>query len=327
MLYIHGIGHCHPDNIICNQFLESLNIDTNNQWIVDRVGINERRTVLPLDYIRSTYNKTPSEGLRQVKYTTAQAGAKAARMALERAGLTTKDIGMIIGGSSSPRYSVPAESCCISSELGINVPTFDVNSGCATFTIHMNLVNNMQQESLPDYILMVIPDHITRSVNFSDRRTAVLFGDCTTAIIVSKKMASKYRTNYTFMDSAPMEWEKIKIPTGGHAEVDGQSVQKFAIRKTIDSLKVIQNKTSYNPLEHYFIGHQANLSMLRFVCKNMSIPADKHLYNVDKYGNCGGASAPSVLSEHWDQFKSGDEIGLVVVGAGLTWGGMHISVS
>ena len=215
MLYIHGIGHCHPDTVLDNTFFEELNIGTDPQWIVERVGIQERRTVLPLEYIRETLNKDPLAALTQVQYTTATAGVRATKMALSRANLDLAQIGMVVGGSSSPRYSVPAEVCSIAGELGINVPAYDINSGCATFTVHLHLMNQMATESTPDYILMLIPDHITRSLDFSDRRSAVLFGDCTTAIIVSKRVPSRFKVNFTSMDSAPTDWQKYKSPPAG----------------------------------------------------------------------------------------------------------------
>jgi 3-oxoacyl-[acyl-carrier-protein] synthase III len=327
MLYIHGIGHCHPDNVISNAFLEELDIGTNPKWIVDRVGIRERRTVLPLDYIRETLNKDPVAALKQVEYTTATAGVRATEMALARANLDIEQIGMVVGGSSSPRYSVPAEVCSIAGELGINVPAYDINSGCATFTVHLHLMNQMQTQSSPDYILMLIPDHITRSIDFSDRRSAILFGDCTTAVIVSKKIPSRFRVNFTSMDSAPCDWRKVQIPTGGHVQLEGAAVQKFAIKKTIQTLKNIAKHTNYNPEKDYFIGHQANLRMLEFVCESLQIPQERHLYNADLFGNCGGASAPSVFSQQWERFQKDDKMAIVVVGAGLTWGGLSIEVS
>jgi len=326
MLYIHGIGHCHPTNIITNQFLEDLDIDTNSEWITKRVGIQQRRTVLPLDYIKKTKNAEPLMAIQCAEYDTAEAGARATNMALKKAKINLDQIGMVIGGSSSPKYSVPAEICSIAGKLGINAPAIDINSGCATFLAHMHMANSMQTESTPDYMLLVIPDHLTKSTNYDDRTTAVLFGDCTTAVIVSKKVPSKYQVNYTFLDSCPADWEKVIIPTGGHIEMEGRTVQKFAIRKTIESLKLIAKQTPYQPEKDYFIGHQANLSMLEYVCNTLNISDHHHLHNIELHGNCGGASAPSVLSQNWQRFQPGDKLAMVVVGTGLTWGGLHLQI-
>jgi len=102
MLYLHAMGHFHPENVLSNKFLEELDIGTTDQWIMERVGIQNRRTVLPLDYIRETKNVNPLKSFSIRLYTNSQMSAKAARMALARAGLKPDDIGLIISGSSSP---------------------------------------------------------------------------------------------------------------------------------------------------------------------------------------------------------------------------------
>ena len=98
MLYLHGIGHFHPENVITNRFLEDLGIGTDEAWILERVGIRERRTVLSLDYIRRTKNSDPRAAHEASLYRNAQTGAAAARMALDRAGLAPSDIGFVISG-------------------------------------------------------------------------------------------------------------------------------------------------------------------------------------------------------------------------------------
>lgn len=107
-LSVISMGHFHPNGIIDNAFLESLDIGVDTGWILERVGISQRRTVLPLDYIRDTKNKDPRAAEEAALMTNAQTGAKAARMAIERAGIQPKDIGMIIAGCCSPNYSAPA---------------------------------------------------------------------------------------------------------------------------------------------------------------------------------------------------------------------------
>jgi 3-oxoacyl-[acyl-carrier-protein] synthase-3 len=324
MIFIHGIGHFHPNNIIDNQFLTDLNIGTSNEWIMDRVGIQERRTVLSLDYIKNTYNKNPTPIGSHLEFSNAQTGALAAKNALTHANLLPKDIGMVISGSCLSQYSLPAEACMIAAELGINAPSFDINSACSTFAIHMNIINLMQADNLPDYVLLVVPENITRAIDFTDRKSAVLFGDGSTALIVSKKHKSNTYISHTIMESNPGGWKTITIPTGGHFYQEGSVVQRFAIKKTLATIEKLQKKSNIQHNNYYFIGHQANLTMLRSVCKLTSISEDRHLYNVDKFGNCGAAGAPSVLSQNWTHFKSGDQIILAVVGAGLTWGGMVI---
>lgn len=325
-LFIHGIGEFHPENVIDNAFLTSLNIGTDEQWILERVGIRTRRTVLPLSYIAETKNARRHEAHAVSLYHNGQTGAKAAQKALRRAGLEAKDIGMVIAGGCSPEFTIPAEACIVAAELGIQAPSFDLSSACSSFAAQLHHLRSMRPESLPDYILVVNTENNTRVVDYSDRRSAVLWGDCSVATIVSPRIPSNFAVTYTTLTSDPAGWKSVVIPVSGSFAQNGHAVQTFAIKKTEATLKVIRGQVKRDPAKMYFIGHQANLSMLSSVCERSEVPAGRHLYNVDEYGNCGAAGAPSVLSQNWEKFSAGDEIGLVVVGSGLTWGGMLIDV-
>ncbi len=143
-LYLHGLGHFHPENEITNAFLNELDIGTSEAWILERVGIRSRRTTLPLDYIRTTRNRDPRGAQEAALYTHAEAGRRAADMALERAGITAADVGMVIAGSSVTDTATPAEACNIARALGIEAPAFDVNSACTSFFAHLHLVALMR---------------------------------------------------------------------------------------------------------------------------------------------------------------------------------------
>ena len=324
MLYIHGAGHFHPNNVIDNAFLESLDIGTTDEWIIERVGIQKRHTVMDLNAIKATKNKII--GQAQVQISSAQMGSKAIEMALSRAGISKDDVGMVVAASCSPTYSLPANACVIAKACEINAFAVDISSACSSFAAHIHFLNNMHPDAMPDYVVCVIPESWTTTTDFSDRRTAVLIGDGAAAVVVSKKHVAAMMVEHTTMTSNPDAWEKVQTKTGHHFFQEGLSVQKFAIKKTIETFRNLQKKSTVALNQHYFISHQANLTMLKSVCKKLKISAEKHLFNVDQYGNCGAAGAPSVLSQNWDQFKPGDQITLVVVGAGLTWGGMCISV-
>ncbi len=326
MLYIHGVGHFHPENIIDNQFLEELNIETNDQWITERVGIKARRTVLDLDYIKATYNKDVAEAKNHQSHSAKDTARLAATMVLERAGLKASDIGMVIMGGCAPEYCLPANASVVASELGIQAPCLDLTTACSTFASQMHFVNSMIPEMTPDYILLIQAENWTKTIDFRDRRTAVLIGDGTAATIVSKKHSSRFKVLDTTLTSDPANWSKVYTCSGDHFYQEGPAVQKFAIKKTIATFKTLQERCAQNLSEHYFISHQANLTMLKSVCEKLRIKEGKHLYNVDKFGNTGASGAPTVFSQNFDTFKSGDMITLVVVGAGLTWGGMLISV-
>jgi len=322
-----SVGHFHPTTVMDNEFLTSLEIGVDTTWVMERVGIRERRTVLPLDYIRQTRNQDPRAAAEASMFSDAQTGAKAACYALSRAGLNAKDIGMVIAGGCSPQLSIPAQACLTAAELQIECPAFDVNSACSSFAAQIHLLNSMRPETLPDYILVVNVENTTRTVNYNDRRTAVLWGDCTSAAILSPRAPGRACIEASVLHSDPSGWKHVVIPAGGHFQQDGQAVQSFAIRKTLGTFSELVAELP--PDSHpAFIGHQANALMLDGVCRRADITPDRHLYNVDRFGNCGAAGAPSVLSENWDAIKN-EYLSVVVVGSGLTWGGVlfHFSNS
>lgn len=321
-LQVLGLGHWHPDAVIDNAFLEALGIETNDEWILERVGIRSRRTVLDLDYIRTTGNADPRQAHAASVVTNAQAGAAAARMALERAGLQASDIGLVLAGGCSPQHTIPAEACQIAAELGISATAYDVASACSSFAAQVHSLMNTKASALPDYILIVQAEMTTRTVDYRDRSTAVLWGDGAAAAILSPRKPGRFGVLGTVLHSDPSGWDKVSIPTGQHFRQNGPAVQTFAIRKSGDTWKELT--TWFSQANPYFVGHQANFRMLSSVCERAGIPLDRHLSNVQDYGNCGAAGAPSVLSQNWDQFRPGDEVGLVVVGSGLTWGGVAL---
>jgi 3-oxoacyl-[acyl-carrier-protein] synthase-3 len=315
-----SVGHFHPPIVLDNDFLTSLDIGVDTNWVIERVGIRERHTVLPLDYIRDTRNRDPRASAEASSFSDAQTGAKAAEHALSRAGLTAKDIGMVISGGCSPQLTIPAQACLTAAELQIECPAFDVNSACSSFAAQLHLLSSMRPETLPDYVLIVNVENTTRTVDYNDRRTAVLWGDCTSAAIVSPRAPGRAAVKASVLHSDPSGWKHVKIPAGGHFYQDGQAVQGFAIRKTIATLSELGATLPKDSLPT-FIGHQANFLMLDGVCRRAEIPPERHFFNVDRFGNCGAAGAPSVLSQNWEKIKGG-YLSLVVVGSGLTWGGV-----
>jgi 3-oxoacyl-[acyl-carrier-protein] synthase-3 len=319
MLYLHAMGHFNPENIISNKFLEDLDIGTSNEWIMERVGIENRRTVLPLDYIVKTRNKNPRAAFEARQYRNAQMAANAAKVALQRASLRPEDIGMVIAGSSSPDNVAPAESSAVAAELGIEVPCLDMNSACSSFGMQINFLSAMKPESLPDYVLVVDSETLTKCVDYNNRSTAVLFGDGSSAAIVSKKIPARAAFLSCFFDSKPSGWAKVGIGYDWYFQQDGNAVQGFAIRQTTESVKLLQNDFAAEAKRFIFIGHQANLLMLKTVSERRGIEPGNHWYNVDQFGNTGCCSAPTVLSRHWDEIKSGDRIAIAIVGAGLSW--------
>jgi len=178
---------------------------------MERVGIENRRTVLPLDYIKRTKNQRPEEALDAALYTNAQTAVLAAYQAIEKAKIKKSDIGLVISGSCTPASICPPEACTIANALEIECPSFDLNSACSTIAAQINFINMMIPEALPDYILLVTPENNTRFIDYSDRSSAVLWGDCTTAMVISTKIPSRLRVTKTTFASSPSACDKVKF--------------------------------------------------------------------------------------------------------------------
>ena len=326
MLYLHSIGHFHPPTVIDNAFLSSLDIGVDSSWVEERVGILERRTTLSLDYIRQTRNADVRGAVEGSTVSTTDMARKAGQQALERAGLDGADVKMVIAGGCCPEMLIPAEASRLAAALGIQGVAFDVSAACASFAAQIHLLTQMRPDALPDFVMVASVEAFTRSINYAERRDAVLFGDSATVAIISPRIASRMRIVRSSFNSDPTGHDQIAIRAGGHFRQDGHRVQMFAIRKTAELVDEMVPKEDRDPAsKERFIGHQANLRMLEAVCRRLEIPAENHLSNVREFGNCGAAGAPSVLSQRWDELGPG-AVNVAVVGSGLTWGALRICV-
>ena len=319
-LYVHGLGHAHPDHEITNRFLEDLDIGTDEEWILERVGIRSRRTVLPLDYIRTTRNRDPRAALEAAQWSQADLAAAAARLAIERAGIAAADVGLVIAGNSAAdTHNCPAEACHVAAALDLEVPAFDVSSACTSFYVHLYLLSMMQPERLPDYVLVAAPETLTTTVDYDDRATAVLWGDGAAAAVVSTRNRSGLEVLGNSLDSSPAGTEKVVIPRGGHFRQEGRAVQMFGIKRMSRCVALLREQFEQSGRSFHFVGHQANLRMLENVREQCDIAPEQHHTNVEWYGNTGAASAASVVSMHWEKWTPRDDVAVAGVGSGLTW--------
>lgn len=319
MLHLHGLGHFHPENEISNAFLEELDIGTTDQWILERVGVRVRRTTLPLDYIRTTRNRDPRAAADAALYTHAEAGRRAAEMAIARSGVSRADIGLLMAGSSASDTMTPAEACNIAGALELDVTAFDVNSACTSFFVHLHLLDLMRPEALPPFVLVVVPEAVTRAIDYSDRATAVLFGDGAVAAVISPSIPGRARVTATTLASRTAAHDKIVIPRGGHFRQEGRTVQAFAVKTTARLYRALATAAAVPGRALHFVGHQANRLMLEAVCRECDIQPDRHHTNVEWFGNTAAAGAPSVVSMRWDEWTDTDDVAVVGVGAGFTW--------
>jgi 3-oxoacyl-[acyl-carrier-protein] synthase-3 len=318
VLYLHALGHFHPENVLDNAFFEGLDIGTTDSWILERVGIHTRRTVLPLDYIRSTKNVDPREADGAARYTNAQTGAAAARMALERAGISAKDVGMVVAGGCSPQMCIPAEASAVARELGLEVPAFDLQSACSTFGAHLHFLAQMGP-TLPDYVLCVCVENNTRVIDYRDRSSCVLWGDGSAAAVVSTRHPGRARLLRSTFGGSPEGAMDVIVPRIGHFAQQGSKVHKFAVKRMAALLGDFQAQLGPEAARLVYVGHQANLTMLQSVAKRCEVAPDRHWFNIDRFGNQGAAGAPAVLSQRWDDIARGERVATIVVGSGLSW--------
>ena len=327
-LYLHALGHFYPENVVDNRFLEDLDIGTSDEWILERVGIRERRTVLPLDYIRTTRNADVRAGQEAAMYSNVETARRAATLALERAGLQPKDIGMVIAGGCCPEMAIPSEACRVAAALEIEAPALDINSACSSFGAQLHLLASMQ--GLPPYVLVVNPENTTRVVDYADRASCVLWGDGTSAAILSRQAPARIRVVQTTLASSPAGCALVTIPRFGHFAQEGGSVQRFAIKTTQACLEAMLPAARARLAETggalHFVAHQANLLVLESVARRAGLAEGEHWFNVVERGNTGAAGAPGVLSQHWADLAKGDVAILAVVGSGLTWSSLRLEV-
>lgn len=326
MLHILGMGCCHPTTRITNEFLENLGIESSAQWIVEKIGIEERLTCLPLDYIRDTHNQDPRQAVELLEMTPTQMGVRAAEQAIERAGVAKEDIGLVIGNCCTPLQTIPAEAQRVAGELGLKVPAFDVMSACPAFATHLDYINSLRPERLPSLILCISTGTMTAKVNYRDRSDSAIWGDGAAAWLVSAECPGKLAIVDTFFTADTLRHQAVCVDTLGFFHQDGRAVRHFSVIQTVRMLKSLEKRFALNWERDVFIGHQANGTMLRQIADNRQIPDSNHWTNVRFKGNQGGASAPAVAAENWDRFTPGQYIAIAVVGAGLSWGSVLLQV-
>jgi len=210
--------------------------------------------------------------------------------------------------------------------LEIELSCFDMHSACSTFGMQINFLNKMKPEALPPFILVTVPETCTPCMDYSDRNSAVLFGDAGAAAVVSTTVPSRIALLASDYGTKPSDWDKVNVPRLDYFRQDGNAVQRFAIRKTTELLRQLIPSFPVEANRLKFIGHQANRGMLRTVCELTGIEEHNHWCNVVDFGNTAAAGAPSVLSQHWHELRPGDYIAIIVVGAGLSWSQLMLRV-
>ncbi len=322
-----GIGHWFPENVLDNQFFDSLDIGSSAQWIDERVGIKERRSVLPREEImrlrRGEVSRAELVEAGKVM-TMAKMSAEPWKMALQRAKAQERGVRVdqVIAGTSVPDWDIPANACMVAGELGIEAPAFDVNSACSTFVVNLHVARGLMLSGAATTVGIFNAERYTTRVDYRDRSTCVLFGDsAASSLLESGPDAQGLELIDTIVHSSPAGYQHVRLPDGGVFAQNGAAVQKFAVTKTVAvTLEILAKNKIDREDVGVFIGHQANFRMLASCIERNGLTDREHRYNVDTKGNQGATGAPTVLSTHWDEYKQGQYVVVAVVGSGLTWG-------
>lgn len=320
MLHILGMGVCHPKVSIDNHFLEALDIGTTAQWIEEKIGILERVTTLPLEYIKTTRNQDPRMALEVASMSATDMGVKAAEAALAQAGITAKDIGLLIVNGCSPRQTIPSEATRIAERLDCPAVAFDVYTACPVFALHIDFLKSYNESALPEFVLCISTAAMTMHVDYNDRSDGAIWGDGAAAWVVSLRHPGKLEIIDSTFTADPTRCKAVTVDSYGFFRQDGRAVRDFSVRQTVRLVKAIEEKHPIDWQRDIFIGHQANRTMLEQIARNREIPDLNHWHNVTYLGNQAGAGAPSTLSMNWDKITPGQHIVVAVVGAGLSWG-------
>jgi len=338
---IGGIGCYLPSNVVKNQDLTKY-MDTSDEWIVERTGIQERRY--------ATKHKESSSKL----------GAKAAEIAIERAGISKEDVDFIIFATLSPDYYFPGCGVLLQRELGITnteIGALDIRNQCSGFIYGLSVADQFIRSGMYKNILLVGAEMHSMGLDFSTngRNVTVIFGDGAGAVVLQPAEGDGILTTKLHSDGSYAE-ELAMINFGSHGgvhdEVDygfpdsnvpggifatpkmvmdgmmypymnGQAVFKKAVVKFVEVIQEALKETGLDKSDiDMLVPHQANLRISKFVQNSMRLTDDKVYNNIHKYGNTTAASIPIALCEAWEEgkVKAGDLICLAAFGSGFTWG-------
>ncbi|MDA3940289.1 MAG: ketoacyl-ACP synthase III [Spirochaetia bacterium] len=319
--YIRSVGAFVPEKRVTNNDLSQI-MDTSDEWIKSHTGIENRHVA--------------EKGV-----TAADLAVKAAKIALERGGLSAEDLDMIILTTATPDYiGFPATACVVQDKLGAkNAGAFDLVAGCTGFIYAIDNAKNMILAGTAKNVLVVGSEVLTQVSNMQDRDTAVLFGDGAGAVIISESTNEESSIEHAILKSDGSGAEVLMRKVGGikypfvdgettfndtALYMDGQAVYKFAVKVNTNLIKELLERSNLAIDDiSYIIPHQANIRILQAAAKRLKIPIEKFYFNLMEYANTSSASIPIALNEVYEKglLKRGDNILFTGFGAGLTYGG------
>ncbi len=293
-----------PPKILTNFDLEKT-VETSDEWIVKRTGISQRRIAQDED--------------------TSELGTKAAKIALERANLTAKDIDAVICATISPdHFCMPSTACKIAKNLGINpITAFDISAACTGFIYLLELAKSLIESGSKKNVLIIGAEKLSKIVDWTDRTTCILFGDGAGAAVVSAGEENEIIDVHTAADG---NYANLLITPGGEEKfikMSGNEVFKIAVQTlTKDVVDILEKNQISSDKIDLFIPHQANLRIIEAVKQRLNFTNEQCVVTVGKYGNTSSASIPMAMNDAYEagRLKKGDLLLLDAFGGGFTWG-------
>jgi 3-oxoacyl-[acyl-carrier-protein] synthase III len=318
-----GLGHHVPDTVITNQYLSTI-MDTSNEWIVERTGIHERRWIDP------------------AKDTVGNMAAKAARLALQRANLTEKDVDFIVFASITSDYYFPGSGVIMQRELGLaGIGALEVKNACSGFIYALSVADQFIKTGMYKTVLVVGAEIQSTALDITTRgrNTAVIFGDGAGAAVLQRADKPGILSTHLHADGQFAEELYVRDPGSSrpHAErqadqfldtsgfkvvMNGNLVFKHAV---VRFMEVINEALDANNMKKedidLLVPHQANLRISQFIQQKLELPDSKVYNNIMRYGNTTAGSIPIAMSEAWAEgkIKENDVICLAAFGSGFTW--------
>jgi len=310
-----GTGSFVPEHKVTNDDLAKI-VDTSDEWISQMTGIKERHIT--------------------IKEGTTEMSVKAARLALEDAGVSAAEIELIIVATVTPDYFFPTTACLVQAELGVTAATsFDISAGCTGFIYALSVADQFVRSGMYKTVLVIAAEVLSKLTDWTDRNTCVLFADGAGAAVVARGEEEGIISIFTGAEGDTQgNLACIAAPLGNcYMDVqktepkliymNGKEIFKFAVTMMPECIEKVLEDSGYtlDDVTH-IIPHQANTRIVEAAAKRLGIPQERFFMNIEKYGNTSGASIPIALDEMSRQglLKAGDLLIIVGFGAGLTYG-------
>lgn len=314
---ITAIGSYVPNQIMTNHDLEKL-VETNDEWIVQRTGIKERRIAAQTESTSDlAYQATMNLKLRYNK--------------------EFQDVDMIIICTMSPDFKTPSTASLVQAKLGIkHAGTIDLNAACAGFTYGLHLANGLISSGLHKKILVIGAETLSKITDYTDRNTCILFGDGSGAVLVERdEVQSDFISFYLnskgekgsslYCSNLSNQLFENPIIHNNKIVQNGREVYKWAVSTVPHGMKYVLAQASMTLDQiDWFIPHSANLRMIQSICDKSGVPFDKTLFSLVNYGNTSSATIPLSLDKGISEgkIKAGDMLLLYGFGGGLTQAGL-----